>query len=737
MKKLFITLLLILPSIVFGIEKETIVIPLSKKVDLVVTEGKLEIRDKSIDYMTLGGSFDAIPKLVDRLPNGQPVWAFLTGIFSAGKEISSNPDNTVLVNRVEKVSMIEKDVKSILKAKAFYPDGKWEEWEITVDKENETFNWQRKPTVDNQKLCFNALFARSSSNLQYFQTGKAECILSDAVKGITEGMVDTLISKDESELIYYAVNPYNSFRIMLSDPGKLQINKVINAHKPDDGIPPWDLNKDGNQIDQKWNVSWKPNSHSGVQFLCSWGVMAATRDFVGRKHIDPVNASYDFGPFFSQMFLSCVPLNLRDFNGRLALRCNVLIGAIDVYKDVFVRDNVWAYEFTNVVNPQAITVLIEQYLDLHPKGQFMGPDYVQKYQTKTFYGEDSQAELLILAARHLTLTNNEEFAKQHIEEYHKCAEFLLNLRRPGEDLPICAHSWDGQGMPLHSKEPYFVALCYKGLNRLADMDDALNNPELAKRWRSEALKMKTAALKNYIDGGLWDPDRGTFIKFTDYRDPNHWGYKMQDWYNSGGKVEKGIPRTEFVFYETIIPIFLGLLDDPVKIKKAYEWIDANFNYSFGRGGITMPEGWAQDFVLLFDIMNRKKYDIPRAENVLQLLLSQGMNIGMPLTETSIFNHSNWRVHAGRAWDNSPYFYLVINMHYGLDYTWEGWKISDPNPLKNYTLTKISNLSYKDARYSIAWKGTGKVKSIKVDGKSWPGKILNLTTGEHNVEVLLQ
>jgi len=151
MKKLFITLLLILPSIVFGIEKETIVIPLSKKVDLVVTEGKLEIRDKSIDYMTLGGSFDAIPKLVDRLPNGQPVWAFLTGIFSAGKEISSNPDNTVLVNRVEKVSMIEKDVKSILKAKAFYPDGKWEEWEITVDKENETFNWQRKPTVDNQK----------------------------------------------------------------------------------------------------------------------------------------------------------------------------------------------------------------------------------------------------------------------------------------------------------------------------------------------------------------------------------------------------------------------------------------------------------------------------------------------------------------------------------------------------------------------------------------------------------
>ena len=151
---------------------------------------------------------------------------------------------------------------------------------------------------------------------------------------------------------------------------------------------------------------------------------------------------------------------------------------------------------------------------------------------------------------------------------------------------------------------------------------------------------------------------------------------------------------------------------------------------------TLKTFW-KTFNVFKSIMNRKKYNIPRSENVLQLLLSQGMNIGMPLTETSIFNHSNWRVHAGRAWDNSPYFYLVINMHYGLDYTWKGWKISDPNPLKNYTLTKISNLTHKDAVYSITWKGTGKVKLIKMDGKIWPGNILNLTKGEHNVEVFLE
>jgi hypothetical protein len=737
MKKILIACLIFLSLSVFGNEKESIVLQLSKNDDLVIDDGRLEIRNTTINYLSLGGSFDAIPKLIDRLPNGQPVWAFVTGIFSAGKVTSNEQNNMMLVNRVEKTSFTEKEGKAFLKAKAFYPDGTSEEWEITIDKERETFNWQRKQSDNNHELSFIAQLPRSETNLQYFQTGKAACIINDAVKGVTEGHTDTLSVQDESELIYYAVNPDNSFRTMLSNPGNIQISKKVIAHKPDHGIPPWALDKDGNQVDQQWDIVWNTASKTDAGLSCSWGITAATRDFVGRKHIEPVNASYDFGPFFSQMFLACVPLNLRNFNGRLGLRCNVLIGDIEVYKDIFVRDNVWAYEFTHVVDPQAITGLIEQYFDLHPKGQFMGPDYVQKYQTRTFYGEDSQAELLILAGRHLMLTNNKEFVRQHIDEYHKCAEFLLNLRRPGEDLPICQHSWDGQGMPLSSKEPYFVALCYMAFNRLADMDEAIDNAELATKWRQEAKKMKDAALKNYADGGLWDPDRGTFIKFIDYRDPENWGYKMQDWYNPGKVQKNGIPRTDFVFYETIIPIYLGLLDDPDKIKKAYEWIDANFNYSYGRGGVTMPEGWAQDFVILFDVMNRKNYDIPRAENVLQLLLSQGMNIGMPLTETSIYNNTKWRVHAGRPWDNSPYFHLVINMHYGLDYTWEGWKISDPNPLKNYTLTRISNLSHKDARYSITWNGTGKVKSIKVDGNIWPTKVINLTNGEHNVEVFLQ
>jgi hypothetical protein len=77
------------------------------------------------------------------------------------------------------------------------------------------------------------------------------------------------------------------------------------------------------------------------------------------------------------------------------------------------------------------------------------------------------------------------------------------------------------------------------------------------------------------------------------------------------------------------------------------------------------------------------------------------------------------------------------MHYGLDYTYEGWKISDPNPLENYALTKISNLSHKDAIYFITWKGKGRVTSILVDGKLWPNNVLNLTEGDHEVEVILQ
>jgi hypothetical protein len=341
----------------------------------------------------------------------------------------------------------------------------------------------------------------------------------------------------------------------------------------------------------------------------------------------------------------------------------------------------------------------------------------------------------MLAARHLKITGNKEYARNHIEEYHKCGEFLLSLRRPGEDLPICENTWDGQGLPIWSKEPYFIAECYAGLNYLAGIDEALGNIELAAKWRTEAQKIKKAALKDYTEGGLWDPERGTFIRMIDYRDPKLWGPDLFSW-GLKGPMEKGIPRTEFLLYETTVPIFLGLLDDSAKIRKAYAWIDANYDYASGRGGLRMPPQWGQAYNIFFDIMNRKKYNIPGADNLLQLLLDHAMDAGIPLREGTIFDYTRWGAHAGRMWDNSPYFRLVINMHYGLDYSYKGWKISDPNPLRDYTLTKISNLRHKDAVYTITWKGHGKVKSIKVDGKNWPSDILTFDKGEHSVEVML-
>jgi hypothetical protein len=259
MKKLLFVLIIAFPSLVSGSDDVNIVLKLSKNIDLVIDGGNIEIRDRSIIF--LNDQYDAIPKLIDRLPSGQPVWAYSVGIFNAGKEINPDPDNfseenILTVTKVEKISLVEKDDKTSLKAKAWYPDGKWELWEISTDPLKEIFVWQRVPSGGNQPLCFKVHVPRRSPCLQYYQTGKGKYILNDAVRFVKDGVIDTLVSKNESELIYYAVNQYNSFRIILSDSGNIRINKGIDAHKPNPGIPSWDLDKNGNQTEPEWKIIW-------------------------------------------------------------------------------------------------------------------------------------------------------------------------------------------------------------------------------------------------------------------------------------------------------------------------------------------------------------------------------------------------------------------------------------------------------------------------------------------------
>jgi hypothetical protein len=254
-------------------------------------------------------------------------------------------------------------------------------------------------------------------------------------------------------------------------------------------------------------------------------------------------------------------------------------------------------------------------------------------------------------------------------------------------------------------------------------------------------------LRDYHEGGLWHSERGTFINYTDYNRSTHMSPRMQTWGRQPN--DRGIARTEFALYETVIPIWLGLLDDPQRIRGAFAWIDRHYTYASGRGGVTFPPYIGQNFVALMDVCVRQRYGIPGADRLLQLILDHALDGGIPLTEREFGGYASSGAefpdrpfkfypftHSGRIWDNAPYFALVLNLHYGLDYDARGWTLSTPRPLGDYPLTEVKNLRHRQARYDIRWSGRGAIRHVRLDGHELTEPRLDLTDGEHTVEVEL-
>jgi hypothetical protein len=212
--------------------------------------------------------------------------------------------------------------------------------------------------------------------------------------------------------------------------------------------------------------------------------------------------------------------------------------------------------------------------------------------------------------------------------------------------------------------------------------------------------------------------------------------------------EEGIAREEYVHYETIVPVWLGLLDDAEAIRRAFRWIDARWTYATGRGGVTFPPRVCQNFIALLDVYVRLRYGVPGADRLLQLVLDRALDAGVPLAEHAFGSYGGegplrWpsgdyflQTNTGRIWDNAPYFGIVIGLHYGLDYSWEGWRIGDPQPLANYPLTRLEGLRHRDAVLSLRWKGAGRVREIRVDGVRLEGRTVGVESGAHEVEIRL-
>lgn len=620
-----------------------------------------------------------------------------------------------------------------------YADGNEETWQLTGA--DNQWRLQGKQLVSNDEHAFLCEVPRQSSYLDLWHIDPLTQILNDAMPN-SKGSEAESLEHPTDELFYYNVFPRHCFHLSQDNdvaerqpPTRATINKRTQEVPFGPGYGDWEKNSNGNLDECVWQVVWTSQApHPSLEITL--GIGAAMHAYRGAIAMNPASVENDFGPFFDQMYLCCLPLNLRRIKDNLvAPKANVVV-TVPAYEDFWSRDICWNYELTYLVAPSVTADLIRQYL----VWRFDDP-------TATSHGcEDAEAELILLAGRHFMLTGDTEFVSRYIEQYHELARHLETITEAGGGLPLAYGSWDGQGMPIHAIEPYLTAEVYAALQRLAEMDKAIGEDAMATYWRDLAAAIKAQALRDYREGGLWHTQEQRFINRLDFRDPALWGARHQQW-NCGERMETAVARTEVAMYQNVIAIWFGLLDDEDKIQQFYQRIDKTYTYASGRGGVTFPPLIIQNFMALMDVCVRQRHGIPGADRLLQLILDHALDGGAPLTEKAFGAYAcsgpenpagEWKFypqgHTGRAWDNAPYFTLVMKLHYGLDCDAAGLIINDPKPIANYPLTQVRGLQIGTAVYNITWQTRGPIGSIMVDSQIIEGRRIPYSDGEHDVVV---
>jgi hypothetical protein len=628
--------------------------------------------------------------------------------------------------------------RKVVEGTATYADGVQEDWRLRVDPITMRFEWIRQVEDAGSRLIFECWFPRQHDTPEYWHTGRgAQIARGGAVEHFAEVRPSQLDAADEVELIFMSPHPKNSCRLELPGGGNLAITSTTDTRAALPGEP-------DRPVDEAvWRVSWTAQPGAAVYLNGTWGVASATRDFQGRMTGRPADASQDFAAFYTQVYAHCVGLNIiRNEDSRLWARRAVLEShGQDV--DVQIRDIVWACEFLYLVEHTIaralLRSLLEKYLD--------APETDRHDWPRGYLRDDSVAELLMAAGRNLLLTGEVEGVRRQYRVLRRCASHLLSLRRPGEALPITTRSWDAQGR-IAGKEPYFTALCFAALNRMAYMAEALGDMSDARQWRLEAEAIQDAANMPYRYGGLWHPERNIYINHLDYRAPGERGPRPRNW-QEATLTKEPAPWPDVALYENVVPFWLGLPDDPQLIEAAYEWIDSHYSYARGRGGADFPPYIRETFITLLDVCVRQRHGIPGAEHLYHSIVCHAFDSGAPFTRApfggqmsvhpndyaEIVEHTR-RFPAGMFLDNSPFFGLVLHLHYGLDYAHQGWYIGMPRPLHNYPLTRVTNLRHGGAVYAVTWQGRGKVKRVLVNGKPHKSLWLDAMEGQHEVIVQL-
>lgn len=596
----------------------------------------------------------------------------------------------------------------VLEGVARFENGDEEHWRLRAEPLLMRFHWTRQPDRVEGRSNFRVATPCRGDALQFWHTGSGATLANEGAPGTAESRENQLEVEDECELLYYSTVARNCLRMELPATGDVMLSR----DRPDGGGLPGPA----------WHCDWTADAAAVVQLSVSCGLVHAARHFDGRQRMLPANATLDFDHFYARVYLGALPLNLiRAGRGYLAARPMAFCPSRLARPMAGLGEIAWAGEFIHLVDPVVAGALLRDTIQrtIEDTGPVAGlwPEHRL---------DDHEAALLLLAAgRYHSISGDTAFLAHHVEALRRCALHVLGLRLSGSALPATTPAWEPPG-EARVQEPAYTALVHAGLLRLTHLEGALGFEDYADWWGRAARTLREVAASHHEEGGLWDSEHGIFVRSRELSIP-------------GG--DPIVDRT-FALCQNVIPFWLGLIDDSDIIRRAYDWIDDRYTYANGRGERSLPPGAPRGFLTLLDVYVRHRHGVPGGGPLLGFLLGRAMDGGLPFPVAPFgsyarggpmedghgFAHSA----TGSLLDSSPYFGIVLGLHYGLEYDHRGWRLGTPNPLPGYPLTRVTHLRHQHARYAVTWQHTGRPGRILLDGKPFHAPELGLTEGDHEV-----
>ncbi len=573
----------------------------------------------------------------------------------------------------------------VLQSGAVFGSARAEDWTLRVDPLQVGFDWIRQPHTLGGRCAFRVRTPAAANEMQFWRTSEGA---QTAPLAPTPG--DTPAWAGEaSGVLLYSEAPRAALRLDVAVNGPLSI-----GISPE-GVPAWQLD---------WTVA-----HGQlVRLSGNFGLRAAARRFYDVRLPDLADASADFGSHYDQLLLgsvalvtgggelprtACLPDSGQATLGEVALACETLGLCAPVLTASLLRES------------------IQRELDGIGDTAVTQPDLLLPVEARP-------ALLLLMAGRYLRLTGDLEFISASHAKLRHHAEGLLALRRPSEALPL--FTIPGQpNAPV--KLPGATALVYAALSRWGAIEVRLGSANDGDRFSEAAFAMQWAAIAPLETGGLWHLGRGSFVSCLPA---------------SGGRNSRVDPQTqpgaEFDFGQQALAFWLGLCPEDDLVRRSMEWVDYTYTYAAGRGGPVYPPGYKRTWHALLDVAVRLRYGCGDVAPILQRTVDVASRAGLPF--------SRWvrgpALPAGGLLDAAPYFEIIFQRHYGLDYDAGGWRLKNPRPLSNYPLTRVKNLRHKSATYAVTWQGRGTIQRVTLNGAPHPTRVLDKATGEHEVLVTL-